>query len=43
MACRNLGYTNVLLVDEVNVLDLVYADYVVIEEAAVKTLEEGLN
>jgi len=43
MACRNLGYTNVLLVDELNVLDLVYADYVVIEEAAVKTLEEGLN
>ncbi len=43
MACRNLGYTNVLLVDEVNVLDLVYADYVVIEEAAVKTLEEGLK
>ena len=43
MACRNLGYTNVLLVDEINVLDLVYADYVVIEEAAVKTLEEGLK
>ena len=43
MACRNLGYINVLLVDEINVLDLVYADYVVIEEAAVKTLEEGLN
>ena len=43
MACRNLGYTNVLLVDEINVLDLVYADYVVIDEAAVKTLEEGLN
>jgi len=43
MACRNLGYTNVLLVDELNVLDLVYADYVVIEEAAIKTLEEGLN
>jgi len=43
MACRNLGYVNVLLVDEINVLDLVYADYVVIEEAAVKTLEEGLN
>lgn len=43
MACRNLGYTNVLLVDELNVLDLVYADYVVIDEAAVKTLEGGLN
>ena len=43
MACRNLGYANVLLVDEINVLDLVYADYVVIEEAAVKTLEEGLK
>ena len=43
MACRNLGYANVLLVDEINVLDLVYADYVVIDEAAVKTLEEGLN
>ena len=43
MACRNLGYTQVLVVDEINVLDLVYADYVVIEEAAVKTLEEGLK
>ena len=43
MACRNLGYAEVLIVDEINVLDLVYADYVVIEEAAVKTLEEGLN
>ena len=43
MACRNLGYAQVLLVDEVNVLDLVYADYVVIEEAAVKTLEAGLK
>ena len=43
MACRNLGYAEVLLVDEINVLDLVYADYVVIDEAAVKTLEEGLN
>ena len=43
MACRNLGYTQVLAVDEINVLDLVYADYIVIEEAAVKTLEEGLN
>ena len=43
MACRNLGYAEVLLVDEINVLDLVYADYVVIEEAAVKTLEEGLK
>ena len=43
MACRNLGYTQVLVVDEINVLDLVYADYVVIEEEAVKTLEEGLN
>ena len=43
MACRNLGYAQVLLVDEINVLDLVYADYVVIEEEAVKTLEEGLK
>ena len=43
MACRNLGYAEVLIVDEINVLDLVYADYVVIEEAAVKTLEEGLK
>jgi large subunit ribosomal protein L4 len=43
MACRNLGYAQVLMVDEINVLDLVYADYVVIEEEAVKTLEEGLK
>ena len=31
MACRNLGYAEVLLVDEINVLDLVYSDYLVIE------------
>ena len=43
MACRNLGFANYLLVDELNVLDIVYADYIVIDEAAVKTLEEGLN
>ena len=40
---RNIS--NILLIDvaEINVLDLVYDDYVVIDEAAVKTLEEGLN
>lgn len=43
MACRNLGFANTLIVDELNVLDIVYADYIVIEEEAVKTLEEGLN
>lgn len=43
MACRNLGYTNVLLADEINVLDLVYADYVVCDEEAIKAIEEGLK
>ena len=43
MSARNLGYVNVLLADEINVLDLVYADYVVCDEEAIKAIEEGLN
>lgn len=43
MSCRNLGYANAILVDEINVLDLVYADYVVCDEETVKAIEEGLN
>ncbi len=40
MACRNLGYAYHLLVDELNVYDILNADTLVIDEEAVKALEE---
>ena len=43
LATRNLGYTYTLMSDEVNCYDLVNADYVVMEEAAVKMIEEALK
>jgi len=43
LASRNLGYTYMVMTDEVNVYDLVNADVVVMEEAAVKGLEEALS
>ena len=43
MASRNLGYAYVILADEINVYDLVNADVVVMEEAAVKEIEEALK
>ena len=43
MATRNLGYALVLMTDEINCYDLVNANTVVIESAAVKMIEEALN
>ena len=43
MAARNLGYALVLMTDEINCYDLVNANTVVIESAAVKMIEEALN
>ena len=41
MACRNLGYTYVVMADEINVLDMVNADTLVLDEKALKLIEEG--
>ena len=43
LATRNLGYTYSLISDEINCYDLVNADIVVIEEEAVKKIEEALK
>ena len=43
LATRNLGYTYSLMSDEINCYDLVNADIVVIEEEAVKKIEEALK
>ncbi len=43
MATRNLGYTYALLADEINCYDLVNADYVVMDEAAINYIEEVLK
>ena len=43
MATRNLRDAAVIMATEVNVLDLTYADKVVIEEAALKFIEEAFN
>ena len=43
LATRNLGYTYSLRSDEINCYDLVNADIVVIEEEAVKKIEEALK
>ncbi len=43
LATRNLGYAAVLMANEINVYDIVNADTVVIEEAAVKYIEEVLK
>lgn len=42
MACRNLGYTYHIVADEINVYDLLNADYVVFDEAAINSIEEVL-
>ena len=42
MATRNLNYVLLLQADEINVLDLVSANKVIIEEAALKEIEEAL-
>ena len=41
MACRNLGYTYVVMADEINALDIVNADTLVLDEKALKLIEEG--
>lgn len=43
MSTRNLGYTYAILADEINCLDLVNADYLVCDEAAVNYIEEVLK
>jgi len=43
LATRNLGYTYSLMSDEINCYDLVNADTVVIEEEAIKKIEEALK
>ena len=42
MACHNVGYAYHILADEINVLDIVNADTLVLDEAAVKIIEEGI-
>ena len=43
MATRNLGYAYVILSDEVNCYDLINAQTVVVEEAAINEIEEALK
>ncbi len=43
MASRNLGYTYVLYIDDINVYDIVNADTLVFDEAALNKLEEVLK
>ena len=43
LATRNLGYSAVIMANEINVYDIVNADTLVIEEAAVKYIEEVLK
>ena len=43
MATRNLGYAYYLTSDEINCLDLVNANTLVCDEAAVKSIEEVLK
>ncbi len=43
MATRNLGYAYAILADEINVYDIVNADYLVCDEAAVNQIEEVLK
>ena len=43
MATRNLNNVLVLLPDEINVYDILNADYVVFDEASIKMVEEALK
>ena len=43
MASRNLSYTYAILADEINCYDIVNADYLVCDEAAVNYIEEVLK
>ena len=42
MATRNLNNVLVLFPDEINVYDILNADYVVFDEASIKMVEEAL-
>lgn len=42
MACRNLGYAYHILADEINVYDIINADTLVLDEEAIKAIEEVL-
>ena len=43
MATRNLGYTYAILASEINCYDIVNADYLVCDEAAINYIEEVLK
>ena len=43
MASRNLGYTYQILAEELNCYDIVNADYLVCDEAAIQYIEEVLK
>ena len=43
LATRNLGYCAVIMANEINVYDIVNADTLVVEEAAIKYIEEVLK
>ena len=43
LATRNLGYTYTIMAEEINCYDIVNADVVVMDEAAVKMIEEALK
>ena len=43
LATRNLGYATVIMANEINVYDIVNADTLVVEEEAVKYIEEVLK
>ena len=43
LSIRNLGYATLLMANEINVYDIVNADTLVMDEEAVKTIEEVLK
>jgi len=43
MATRSLGYAYHIFADEINVLDIINADTLVLDEAAIKMIEEGIT
>ena len=43
LSTRNLGYATLLMANEINVYDIVNADTLVMDEEAVKTIEEVLK
>ena len=42
LATRNLDYVLLLEASEINTLDIVSADVLIVEESAIKTIEEAL-